>query len=63
MKKFLSALVVALIVTGGVHARIIRHEITPANAERRGWRIEVTSDEDARDLIRFTVWRGDKEQA
>lgn len=51
-----------MIMTSAVHARIITQEITPADAERRGWRVNVASDKENPDLILFTIWLGDKER-
>jgi hypothetical protein len=58
MTKRLFALLIVLAFGQSAYARIISHEITPANFEQKGWRIKVQIQGDE---ARFTVFHNAKD--
>src|SRR5262245_4392689 len=59
MTRCVPALVVLLVLARSVEARSTVQEITPADAERRGWVIQVMPDGDR---IHFTVCLGHRDR-
>src|SRR5262245_25213598 len=59
MTRSTPVLVALLVLARSAEARSIVQEITPADAERFGWEIQVRADGD---LLRFTVCLGHKDR-